>query len=104
MASYGIYIKSSVEMDLRPRLAPWLRRIWARIDGLSTNPLPRQSIKLTGGESLFPVHAGDHKAIYRKDRDRKSRVLHPVRHRAHAYRQRKGRLALSWRVLFPFEL
>jgi mRNA-degrading endonuclease RelE of RelBE toxin-antitoxin system len=35
------------------------------------------------------VHAGDHKAIYRIDRDRKLVVMHHVRHRAHAYRQRK---------------
>jgi len=89
VASYAVLLKPSAEKDLRPIPAAQLRRISARIDGLSTNPLPRQSIKLTGGESLYPVHAGDHKAIYRIDRDRKLVVMHHVRHRAHAYRQRK---------------
>jgi mRNA interferase RelE/StbE len=104
VASYAVLLKPSVEKDLRPIPAAQLRRIWARIGSLSANPIPRQSIKLSCGERPYRVRAGDHKAIYRIDRDRKFAVVHYVRHRAHAYSQRELRLNLSRSELFPFDL
>ena len=59
MARDDILIKLSVEKDLRPIPASQLRRIWAGIEGLSTNPLPRQSIKRSGAERLYRVRGGD---------------------------------------------
>jgi len=103
VASYAVLLKPSVEQDLRPIPAAQLRRMWARIVSLSAHPIPRQSIKLSCGQRPYRVRAGDHKAIYRIDCDRKLVVLDYVRRRAtRTASGSSGWLCLG--ALFPFEL
>jgi mRNA interferase RelE/StbE len=85
MASFAVLLKPSVEKDLRPIPADQRRRILARIDDLATDPLPRQSAKLSGAERLFRIRVGDYRIIYGFDPDRKQVVVHYVRHRSQAY-------------------
>ena len=50
MAAYNVTLKPSVEKDLRA-LHPTIRaRVLERIAQLQEEPLPRQAIKLAGGE------------------------------------------------------
>jgi mRNA-degrading endonuclease RelE of RelBE toxin-antitoxin system len=52
MASYKVILKPSVEKDLRflPREA--VKRVFRRIEMLKDDPLPRQSLKLSGAELI----------------------------------------------------
>jgi len=87
MASYRVVLKPSVEKDLRslPKIAA--RRVWARIEFLAENPLPRQSVKLAGAEHLHRIRAGDYRIIYGVDSEARRVTIHYVRHRREAYRR-----------------
>jgi len=50
MASYRILLKPSVEKDLRSLPKGTVNRLINRIEALAMDPLPRQSVKLTGAE------------------------------------------------------
>jgi mRNA interferase RelE/StbE len=86
MASYSVTLKPSVEKDLRalPKLA--LVRVMQRIGELRDDPVPRQSVKLTGAERLYRIRVGDYRIIYAVEADAHQVVIHYVRHRREAYR------------------
>jgi len=86
MASYRVTIKPSVERDLRVLPKVVLQRIWARIEGLSVDPIPRQSTKIAGAEHLYRLRVGDYRIIYGIDHELKNVLVHYVRHRREAYR------------------
>jgi len=86
MASYSLFLKPSVEKDLRHLPKPLLARVWQRIEALSEEPLPRQSTKLAGAEHLYRLRVGDYRVIYTVDHQAKHIVVHYVRHRRDAYR------------------
>jgi len=67
MASYSILLKPSVQKDLRGLTGPVVRRVWARIEALADEPLPRQSIKLAGAEHLYRLRVGDYRIVYSVD-------------------------------------
>jgi mRNA interferase RelE/StbE len=87
MASFSVVLKPSAEKDLRSLPKPLAQRLWAKIEALSREPLPRQSVKLAGAEHLYRVRVGDHRIIYGLDNTAKQVVIHYVRHRSDAYRQ-----------------
>ena len=70
MASYSLVLKSSVEKDLRPLPRPILKRVWAKVQALSQEPIPRQSTKLAGAERLYRQRFGDYRIIYAVDTTR----------------------------------
>jgi mRNA interferase RelE/StbE len=86
MASYRVLVKPSVEKDLRSLPKGTVGRVVARIEALSTEPLPRQSVKLTGAEHLYRVRVGDYRIIYSVDQQARLVTVHYVRHRKDAYR------------------
>jgi len=86
MASYSLVLKPSVEKDLRQLPRPILKRVWANIQALSQEPIPRQSTKLAGAEHLYRLRVGDYRTIYTVDHDARQVIVHYVRHRREAYR------------------
>lgn len=86
MASYKVLFKPSVEKDLRSLPQSVVTRTFKRIEALKENPLPRQSIKLTGAEQLYRVRSGDYRIIYGVDKKNRQVVVHYVRHRKDVYR------------------
>jgi mRNA interferase RelE/StbE len=86
MASYRVMLKPSVEKDLRALPKASLARLIRRIEELTNNPIPRQSVKLTGAEHLYRIRVGDYRIIYAVDADAKQVVVYYVRHRRDVYR------------------
>jgi mRNA interferase RelE/StbE len=50
MGSYKVIFKPSVEKDLRSLPQEVVKRILKRIEALKNDPIPRQSVKLSGAE------------------------------------------------------
>lgn len=86
MASFSVVIKPSVEKDLRSLSKATLKRVWAKIEALGGEPLPRETIKLAGAENLYRVSVGDYRIIYTFDPGGKQVIIQYVRHRSRAYR------------------
>jgi len=83
---YDVFLKPSVEKDLRRLPVPFVQRLLDRIAALSADPRPRGVVKLTGAESLYGVRLGDYRIIYEiDDTDRRVTVSY-FRHRSEAYR------------------
>ena len=57
-----------------------------RIEGLRTDPFPRQAVKLSGTERLYRIRVGDYRIVYEVDTQAKQIVIHYVRHRREVYR------------------
>ena len=88
MASYSVLLKPSVEKDLRPLPRNVVQRILRRIEALAEEPIPRQSVKLTGAEHLHRIRIGDYRVIFSIDHSAKTVTIQYVRHRKEAYRGR----------------
>lgn len=87
MASYKVVPKSSVEKDLRSLSKSTVLRVMKRIDALASDPFPRQTAKLEGGEELYRIRVGDYRVIYSVDREARLVTIHHVRHRREVYRK-----------------
>ena len=59
MTPYNICLKPSVEKDLQPLPKSVVTRVIAQIESLTTEPFPRQAIKLSGTERLYRIRVGD---------------------------------------------
>lgn len=86
MASYSVLLKPSVEKDLRALPKSAVKRVWTKLEALAGEPLPAQSIKLSGAEALYRVRVGDYRVVYSVDHQSKLVLIHYVRHRKDAYR------------------
>lgn len=86
MAGYSLFLKPSIEKDLKHLPKPILSKIRQRMEALSEESLPRQSTKLAGAESLYRPRVGDYRIIYTVDHQAKHVIVHYVRHRRDAYR------------------
>ncbi len=86
MASFKVILKPSVEKDLRALPQSVVARVWRKIEGLQSEPLPRGSLKLEGSEELHRVRVGDYRIIYGFDARLAEVVVHYVRHRRDCYR------------------
>ena len=60
MASYSVIFKPSAEKDLRGLPGSIVARIVKQVEGLKSNPLPRQSVKLSGAAELYRMRIGDY--------------------------------------------
>jgi mRNA interferase RelE/StbE len=87
MASYKVVPKPSVEKDLRSLPKSTILRVMKQIDGLASDPFPRQTAKLEGGEELYRIRFGDYRVIYGVNREAKVVTIHHVRHRREVYRK-----------------
>ena len=86
MASYNLTYKPSVRKDLRPLPRTLVARVLERIESLRLDPLPRQTIKLSGSERLYRIRVGDYRIVYEIDTPGKQVTIHYVRHRRDVYR------------------
>lgn len=86
MAAYSVILKPSVEKDLRTLPATLRVRVLERVAQLQEEPLPRQAIKLAGGEQWYRIRVGDYRIVYGIDRDARQITIHYVRHRHDVYR------------------
>ena len=84
--SYSIAFKPSVEKDLRPLPKAVVARVFAQIERLKAEPLPRQAVKLAGAERLYRLRVGDYRSVYEVDTDARQVLIHYIRHRSEVYR------------------
>jgi mRNA interferase RelE/StbE len=85
MNRYNVILKPSVEKDLRKIPQAMRTRIFEAIEGLCSNPLPHQAIKLTG-EAFYRLRVGDYRIVYAVDPQDNQIVIHYIRHRREVYR------------------
>lgn len=86
MAFYDVILKPSVEKDLRALSAAVRARILARLEHLREEPMPRQAVKLAGGEAWYRVRVGAYRIIYGVDTRARQITVHYIRHRRDVYR------------------
>jgi mRNA interferase RelE/StbE len=86
MPRYRVVVKPSVEKDLRSIPGAVVERVLVAIDGLQSEPFPRDSMKLSGTEGLHRIRVGQYRVIYAVDRSARLITVHYVRHRREAYR------------------
>lgn len=67
MTAYKLVVKPSVEKDLKPISKKVLKQIFSKIEELKSNPYPKHSIKLTGSQKQYRIHAHDYRIIYEVD-------------------------------------
>jgi mRNA interferase RelE/StbE len=85
VASYKLLIKSSAAKELESLPVKDRRRTVARIRGLSFNPRPVGSEKLTGGER-YRIRQGNYRTPYEIDDNSETVTVVKVAHRREAYR------------------
>ena len=86
MADYRVEITRSAARELEnlgPRLG---RRILGPIEGLASNPRPRQSRKLTGSENSYRLRVGRYRILYQVDDSNRLITVFAVGHRREIYR------------------
>jgi mRNA interferase RelE/StbE len=86
MGSYRIEFKQSAEKDIRRIATALIPNILGRVEALSDEPTPRQSLKLSGSERTYRLRVGDYRVIYEVDPEAQTVVIYHVRHRREAYR------------------
>lgn len=58
-----------------------------RSKGLSSDPFPHESRKLTGAEHLFRIRVGDYRIIYEVIQEDKVITIIYIRHRSSAFKK-----------------
>jgi len=86
MSSYAISLKNSVEKDCRKIPKEILAHIFLEVENLSMDPLPHDSRKLAGAESLYRIRVGDYRIIYQVLHESREVIVFYIRHRSVAYR------------------
>jgi mRNA interferase RelE/StbE len=81
MDSFEIVSQPTVHKDLRRLPKTALARVMARIEGLASDPLPRQVVKLSDAERLYRIRVGDYRIVYEVDAEARLVTIHYVRHR-----------------------
>jgi len=84
-ASYKVFVKPSVERELRGLPKQDLQRIDRRIGLLANEPRPPGCEKLSG-EGDYRVRQGDYRIVYRVNDDEKVVEVIKVGHRREVYR------------------
>ena len=83
--SYSLVVKKSAERELRAIPKTDLRRITDRLRGLSSNPRPPGSEKLSGHDH-YRIRQGDYRMVYAIDDATRVVTLVKVGHRRDVYR------------------
>ena len=83
---FKVVFKSSVEKDLKPLSKQQISSIFTKIENLSKEPFPYNSVKLTGADNLYRIRVGDYRVIYSVDRASSHVLIHYIRHRREVYR------------------
>ncbi len=83
---YSLQLKPSVEKDLKSLSKTTLLRVFKQIIALQHDPLPHQSVKLSGMDHLYRFRIGDYRIMYEVNGQAKLVIIHYVRHRRDVYR------------------
>jgi mRNA interferase RelE/StbE len=86
MASFSVILQPSVDKDLRVLPKPMVARVLERIEKLRNDPLPRQSLKLSGAENMYRMRVGDYRILYEINSKNRQITIYYVRHRRDVYR------------------
>ncbi len=86
MSLYNLSFKSSVQKDLKqlPHFVHQL--VFKKIEPLQNNPIPAQSVKLSGTDNFYRLRVGDYRVVYSVDHPHKQIVIYYIRHRREVYR------------------
>lgn len=84
-ASYSVVIKRSAERELRKIPKQDLRRVVARIQGLTREPHPPGCERLSGQER-YRVRQGDYRIVYAVDDEARTVEVVKIGHRREVYR------------------
>lgn len=86
MASYKVLIKPAAVKELEAMPQKARRKLVTKIQGLSTEPRPPGSEKLSGQE-CYRIRQGDYRAIYSIDDREPSVLVVKIGHRGDVYRK-----------------
>jgi len=64
----------------------YLLTFFLEVENLSMDPLPHDSRKLAGAESLYRIRVGDYRIIYQVLHESREVIVFYIRHRSVAYR------------------
>ena len=84
--SYSLFLKPSVEQDLRRIPKKELQRIDSRLLGLVENPRPPGCERLVGANH-YRLRQGNYRIIYAVDDEQKAVFVVRVQHRRDVYRK-----------------
>lgn len=82
---YAVEIKKSAEREMNRLPDAIHRRVSQRILALESDPRPRGSQKLEGGEG-YRLRVGDYRMLYAIDDQERRVLIYSVAHRREAYR------------------
>ena len=84
--SYQVFVERRALKELSKLPTSMSARLSAAIDGLSAQPRPHNSKKLTGSRDEWRVRIGDYRILYEiNDRSREVRI-YAIGHRREIYR------------------
>ena len=84
-ASYNLFIKRSVEKELRGIPKADLSKVVSRIHELATNPRPPSSQNLSG-DNPYRIRQGDYRILYTIDDSNRKIEIVKIGHRREVYR------------------
>ena len=84
--SYATLYRPGVEREMSKLPRPILKRVDAAILGLSNNPRPHGSKKLTGHANLYRIRVGDWRVVYEVDDSKREIEIQIVANRKDVYR------------------
>jgi mRNA interferase RelE/StbE len=86
MASYNLVFKPSFRKDLHHLPKHIIAQALDIIEGLKSDPFPRQAMRLEGTQGLYRIRAGDYRIIYGVETETGMVFVYYIRHRKAAYR------------------
>lgn len=87
MSGYLVTLKTSVEKDLKKIPQEFIPLLIEKVESLADEPLPRDSIKISGADNFYRVRSGDYRIIYQVLQKEKEVLVYYIRHRRIVYRQ-----------------
>ena len=84
--SYSLVVKRSAERELHSLPKPDLRRVVARLQGLTERPCPAGCEKLSG-EERYRIRQGDYRIVYAVDDEARTIEVVKIGHRREVYRR-----------------
>jgi mRNA interferase RelE/StbE len=84
---YEITFRRSVKNDIKKIPKKDLEKIFLSIENLKSNPIPKQTIKLKGSDSMYRIREGDYRIVYEIEFNSVKITIIRVRHRTNVYRE-----------------
>ena len=88
MASYKLELKPSALRELRGFPREVIVKLSKAIEGLSEDPFPHQSQKLSGSVNAYRLRVADYRIIYTVEKDASRITVVRIVHRREVYRKR----------------